>query len=62
MAIKETINQHLQHKIERECMVKKASKNAQLSYEKRRSAARSKIADLKQSKQLEDEYLLNYEV
>ncbi len=61
MTLQDKINKHLQNEIDREVMVYKAAEKAQKSYVERQAEARSKIADLKELKRLEDEYLLDFE-
>ena len=54
-----TINSNLQKAVDRECMIKSVTKEAQESYEQRRHTARTQIEDLLERKRLEDEYILS---
>ena len=58
----ETINSKLKTEIARECMIKEATKNAQLSHVHRQCTARRKIEILHEQKVLSDEFILNSEV
>lgn len=56
------INEQLQRTLEREQIIKKAVNKVQKSFYKRQAQASAKIADIQAQKQLEDDYLLDYEV
>ena len=56
------INKELQSTIDRDVTVKEATKRAQSNYEQRRADARCRIQDLRELKQLEDGYLLDFEL
>ena len=61
MTLQDKINKHLQNEIAREVMVKRATKKAQDTFNKRQVDARRKIEDLQEQKLLESEFLSDYE-
>ncbi len=56
------INEQLQRTLEREQIIKKAVNKVQKSFYKRQAQANAKITEMQAQKQLEDDYLLDYEV
>ncbi|MFK5949952.1 MAG: hypothetical protein QM500_14410 [Methylococcales bacterium] len=54
----DTISKAIQRNIDREVLIKKTTKAAQLNYQQRMATARHRIEDIKELSILEDEFIL----